>query len=761
MGLLKALIYLIIFCSFSGNAICQNKTDSLIQLLQNSAIEKKAQLSNKIAIRYLKQNPQKAIDYAYKAINYAKESNQLKEEVIGYLNLGSGYLQSKNSVKAFDYFWKALDLCKKNNIKPETGLVYSEIGDAYKNLSEYTKAIEFYNYSIIIFKELKDTSRWARVLHQIAGVYDDLGNYEAGLDYYKKSLELKKKIGDRKGVANSYTNIGIIYKDIGNYANALDYQLKALTIYEDIGNENDVALSYMNIGIIYKNLDDYKKSLSYSTKALEMFKRSGNNKMIARTLNNIGNIYLKLDDYFKAEEYLSKAISSFIGLNDQKMIAKCMNNIGNLKLRVGEKDSALYYYLKAKEIHDEVDDKQGLAIIYQNMGNIYIGKSDLDKALGYVQKSLSIAEEIGIKEIMKDDFLYLNEIYESKGDYKKANYFLKKHETIKDSIYNVEIAKSLSDLQYKFDIEKKNKENEALKKENESRNKIALQFILLTILSVILLILLFSRYIFRRKTFRLISEKNKDLEVINERLTESEKHLKELNATKDKFFSIIAHDLINPFNAFMETTKFLYENYNKISVNEIKELLGDITDSAKNLHTLLENLLQWSRTQTGKIVFNPDNVNIKYIIDNIFYLLKLNAEKKKISLEYSVEENTIVYADPFMLTTIMRNLISNALKFTNEGGKIKVISRENHNYIEIDVTDNGVGISPDYIDKLFRVDIQLSTLGTKQEQGTGLGLVLCKEFVERNGGKINVESEPGKGSTFKFTLPKQKPINFE
>jgi len=760
--IIKLFFLFIIYCFLSHLAYCQYNTDSLFQLLQNSRIEKKAQLSNKIATLELKQDPKKTIVFALKAIEYAKSTGQKNEEVIAYVNLGEGYFQLKKTDKAFEYYWFALDLSKKYNLKSEIGLVFSEIGNSYKKSGNKNKSIEYYNYSIKVFKEIKDTARWARILHQIAGVYDDIGNYQAALDYYKKSLELKQKINDKKGVANTYNNIGIIYKDMGDYSKALEYHLNAQKIYEETGNANDAALSFMNIGIIYKNLEDYKKSLEYSNNALEAFKQARNNIMYSRTLNNIGNVYVKLNDFFRAEEYFNKALTYFIQLDDRKMLAKCMNNIGNLKLRLGNKDSALYYYLKARAIHQEIDDKQGLAIIYQNMGNIYIGKGELNKALDYVQKSLAIAEELGIKEIIKDNYLYLTEIYEAKGNTKKVIDFLRKHEALKDSIYNVEIAKSLSDLQYKFDIEKKNKENALLKKENESRNKIALQFILLTILSVILLILILSRYIFRRKTFKLISQKNKDLGEINIRLTDSEKHLKELNATKDKFFSIIAHDLINPFNAFMETTKYLYENYNKLSGNEIRELLGDITESAKNLHILLENLLQWSRTQTGKIAFNPDYVNIKYIIDNIYYLMKLNAEKKNIQLSYQVDENIIVFADPFMVTTIMRNLISNALKFTMEGGNISIFAKDKINFVEIEVKDNGIGMNPEMIAQLFKVDVQFTTLGTEQEQGTGLGLVLCKEFVEKNGGKICVESVQGNGSTFKFTLPKAvKEVNNE
>ncbi len=758
MQSIKVSFLLFLFFCFFQSVILGVDTNDLIQSLENSPIEKKANLSNKIAILELKQNPKKTIEFALKAFEYAKATGQKNEEAVALVNLGAGNFQLKKSEKAFEYFWLALDLCKKYNLKPEIGLVLGEIGDSYKKLGDNTKSIEYYTQSIKVFKEIKDTARWARILHQIAGVYDDIGNYQAALDYYKKSLVLKQKIDDKKGIANTYNNIGIIYKDMGDYSKSLEYHLKAQALYDDAGNSEDEALSFMNIGIIYKNLEDYKKSLEYSNKALQSFKKANNVKMYARTMNNIGNVYLKLNDFFRAEEYFDKSLASFRELDDKKMLAKCMNNIGNLKLRTGNKDSALYYYLKAKKIHHEIDDKQGLAIIYQNIGNIYIERKDYAKALEFVKMSQMIAGELGIREIIKDNYLYLSEIFEAKGDTKKALDFLKKHKSLKDSIYNIEIATSLSDLQFKWEIEKKNKENSLLKKENDSRNKIALQFILLTILVVILLILILSRYFFRRKTFKLISQKNKDLEEINVRLTESEKHLRELNVTKDKFFSIIAHDLINPFNAFMETTKYLYENYNKLSGIEIKELLGDITESAKNLHTLLENLLQWSRTQTGKISFNPDCINIKYIIDNIYYLMKLNSEKKNIQINYDINENIKVFADPFMVTTIMRNLISNALKFTKDGGNISIYTKDKIDFVEIEVKDNGVGISPEMITQLFRVDVQFTTLGTEQEQGTGLGLVLCKEFVEKNGGKICVESEQGKGSSFRFTLPKPKSI---
>jgi len=234
--------------------------------------------------------------------------------------------------------------------------------------------------------------------------------------------------------------------------------------------------------------------------------------------------------------------------------------------------------------------------------------------------------------------------------------------------------------------------------------------------------------------------------------------LKRSNETKDKFFSIISHDLKSPFNSLLGFTDLLLQNYDTFDDAERKHIIESLNASSKNTYQLLENLLTWSRSQTGRIEYSPQEIEVKTIIYEIILLSQPAAENKSILLADHTEAVLSVFADKSMLQTILRNLISNAIKFTGNKGSVSVSAKKakQDRFIEIRVSDTGIGIPEDIIDDLFLIDKNRSTPGTEKEQGTGLGLILCKEFVEKQGGQIWIESEVGKGSQFIFTLPEAR-----
>lgn len=236
-------------------------------------------------------------------------------------------------------------------------------------------------------------------------------------------------------------------------------------------------------------------------------------------------------------------------------------------------------------------------------------------------------------------------------------------------------------------------------------------------------------------------------------LLENEIRLRQLNATKDKFFSIIAHDLKSPFNSIIGFTNLLAEQIEEKDYEGIDKYVNIIEHSAQNAMDLLLNLLEWSRTQSGRTEFNPEFVDSVGLINEAVDLLNDAAQQKSINIIKEIPHDAPVFADRYMISTVLRNLISNAIKFTHPGGQILISAREENQELQIAVTDNGVGISNESQNKLFRIEESYSTLGTLNEKGTGLGLILCKEFVEKHKGKIRVESEEGKGSQFLFTIP--------
>ena len=241
-------------------------------------------------------------------------------------------------------------------------------------------------------------------------------------------------------------------------------------------------------------------------------------------------------------------------------------------------------------------------------------------------------------------------------------------------------------------------------------------------------------------------QKDEDLVHLNQQL-------KELNATKDKFFSIIAHDLKSPFNSIIGFSELLTEQIQANDYVGIAQYAEIINKSSQRALDLLVKLLEWSLSQTGKMVFNPEYVEIVSMINEATALLDDAAQQKSITIVKELPHNLPAFADKAMVSTIMRNLISNAIKFTPTGGTIRVNAISENKQVEISISDNGVGMNEETREKLFRIEENISTIGTANEKGSGLGLILCKEFVEKHGGKIWVISKPGKGSSFHFTLP--------
>lgn len=242
--------------------------------------------------------------------------------------------------------------------------------------------------------------------------------------------------------------------------------------------------------------------------------------------------------------------------------------------------------------------------------------------------------------------------------------------------------------------------------------------------------------------------------ISEESLKASEAKLKEINVTKDKFFSIIAHDLKNPFNGILGFSNILKEEAHEMDVPTIQEYADMINRASLQVFRLLDNLLSWARIQQDQMPYNPTTWVLKEVVAEVIALLLENANSKKITITNLIPDELTVTADGDMLKTIIRNLLSNAIKFTSANGKVEFNATEDGVMVEVSVKDNGRGMNKENQSKLFKIDASYSTRGTDQEEGTGLGLILCKEFVEKHGGNISVESELDRGSVFKFTLPK-------
>jgi signal transduction histidine kinase/ligand-binding sensor domain-containing protein len=278
-------------------------------------------------------------------------------------------------------------------------------------------------------------------------------------------------------------------------------------------------------------------------------------------------------------------------------------------------------------------------------------------------------------------------------------------------------------------------------------------FILMEIIVSTAIIVMIYVYLLKSRTNRLLKSQNQQIIQANEALRKSEKNLMELNATKDKFFSIISHDLKNPFSSLLSISELMVESFEETEREDHKAGFKKINQSVKHLLDLLENLLTWSRSQRGRIKYDPVRFNLSSLVQENINLHRLLAEKKGIMLLSSEQNEVYAYGDRDMINSVIRNLVTNAVKFTDRDKKVEIQLKPGEKEIEVCIVDEGIGIPSEQLEKLFRIDEKFKSTGTAGEKGTGLGLIICKEFVEKNGGEITVQSAPGKGSVFSFTVP--------
>jgi signal transduction histidine kinase len=643
-----------------------------------------------------------------------KEKLEILTEIIAYY-------ENSSPEKTIEYSDILLETATELNEIKYIAIAYSKKGKANFYLGELVNAHDFWNLALEKFTQIENKEGEAEILNSIGSYYYKIDEYDIALEKYFLSLKLREELSDSIGMAYCLNNIGNVFFSQEQSDKALEYYEKALTIAENTTDNKIISILLNNLGIEYANIDSIEKALEYHFRSLEIKEKMNNRIGMGITLGSIGSIY-KSDSLF---------------------------------------DEALIYYHKAIDIFEEVSSKYYKALMLNYIAGVYTATDNYDLSIDYLQNSLGLAIETESLSLIADNYKELSSLYEFKNNYIEALKFHQLYHQIYDSIYSVESDERIKDMQVKYETEKKEKENEILLQEQkikeiqiQKKNNFIYSLIGLTIFILILTLVIFNRNRIKQKLNNLLEDKNLQLNFTNEKLQKSEQNLKELVETKDKFFSIIAHDLRSPLSSLSLVSEMLDDNLEILSKEKLSHYIGSISKATGSLLNLVENLLNWASTQTGQITFNPEKVDISAIVKQNITLLKINTEKKNIKIESKIKDETFVFADINLVTAILRNLIANAIKFTNENGEIYIDANEKNDFLEISVTDTGIGINQDDINKLFKIEIDTRNIGNSSEKGTGLGLILCKEFVEKNGGEIKVISELGKGSSFIFTLKK-------
>ena len=603
-------------------------------------------------------------------------------------------------------------------------------------------------------------------------------NIDSSVFFGKQALELSKKISYKKGIAESYRSIGRTNTISGHYKESLDCFYKALKINEALNDSLSIGKNYSSIGIVHYYQGDIEKALEFCEKTVEIYKTNDYTKGLARVYNNIGLFYSDLDKLDTAEIYFSKTIEIAKKIHDLKVETSALGNIARNLMIKNDYQKAIEIFLKIPGKARKINDKTILAITYANIAVAYLNLAEkkinknayFDSSLKYNAIALKNAEQLNSNSLKAYAYNGLTGTYKAMHDYKNAFKSLEKYQIINDSIFNQKKTEAIANVEAKYENEKKQLVIENLQKEKQTdlkliqkKNTIILIVIIGFLIVLVLSLFLYKLYRAKKQSLKLLDEKNKDILIHKEeiaaqrdKISEIAFELKKTNRTKNKLFSIIAHDLKNPFQGIIGFSEMIKEDAEKQNLNKIKKFAEYIFNVSNQTYKLLDNLLNFTRSQIGLIKYNPEIINIKELVEEGIVLVQSTAEVKGVKLIDETNQKHTAYADESMISTVIRNLISNAVKFTSEGGYVKVQTENSNEKVVIKIIDCGVGIKEDDISKLFKADLNFTTFGTENEKGTGLGLVVCKDFTVKNGGTITVESEVGKGSTFTVTLPANK-----
>lgn len=690
---LKKLILFsfLLVCSFSAFAQTTKVDELLGQLNKANTDSAQIAIMRKLSAAYSAVDPVKKYYYANQYRILAEKNNIDSSIANAYLDMGISHGIRSNPDSALYFFKLGFKKAKESNYTNGIARSYANIGFAYDRLERKKEAVKNYEQSLKIYRKLNYKKGISQNTINLGSIYFDLGEYKTAHNYFLQVLEdVKENPKDEIGLGNALFSLGNSNRELGKLKQAMAYYKQSLAIREKIGDISGIALSYWGIGKVYYSEKNYKKAEQHFLLALKKNESIKNPYQETVVLLSLGHNYLDLKNYKKAEK----------------------------------------------------------------TGQLALDKSYESKSKGLTSLALELLVEISTAQNKFEEALKL-----------QTNYI-----EVKDSLNQNKVKEGV----IINDLHRINSDNKNLERSNKqiiaknSDYAIAIGIITFLLIVVVVLLLLYYKRNAEKKASNSqlqkqkqeIAEVNEELSSLNEEILKQMNivssqnfELEKLNAVKNKFFSIVSHDLRGPLN----NLKMLFELYHKgeLNKNELNDLLVKLGDTIYSTAGFLDNLLEWAKSQLEGININPDNFKLLTIVEENLNLLDSQVKAKNIKIENKIANDIDVYADPNMINIVIRNIFSNAVKFCKADDLISFHAKIIGNEILLSISDTGIGMDNETKNNLFTLSHQTS-MGTSGEKGYQIGLILCKDMIVQNGGKIDVESKLGQGTTFLINLPLAK-----
>lgn len=702
----------------------------------------------------------KAIRLCLEAIEIAKREKSKEALAYARYQLAENYYFEKGEPeKAIELILESLEDVDETVTIKTLGNTHKTIGHVYGQIGEYEKGLKHLGIALEYFKQLTENPpvhpkigrrsaldlgaemHTANTLNYIGDLHVMQGDIAGALEVKLEALGLMEKLNNKDMTAWMYSQTGKLYAEIGNLNQAVSDFQKSRLLFEELGFDKDIHRVNETMIPTLVRMNEYELAEQLTEDNIRYYTKTKDTLYLASTYVHASGIFLMLKEHVdlkKSKRYLDAASQLVSRISDPKIESLFARMQGMYEKRSGDLNKAHQFLNDALHISSESNKLFNARVTFDIADN-YLLRGQYDSARRYAQKALGMAHDLKDRDLSMDSYKLLSDIGVASGDMQEAYDNHVTYFNLYDSLFTTSATAKLKEEQVRQGIFSYQRDKE-LAEENarllESRNNL---FLIVGAFLLIIIGLMVYLYFSLRKV------KGK-IQTQNEQLTQ-------LNQTKDKFFGIIAHDLRSPLIGLQGVGDQVDYFLKKGNTDRLEQLSRGISDTTKKLNELLDNLLNWALLQNGMIPYNPQKVDMKATVESVIDLLTPLADVKGVLLKNSIKAKAFVYADEKAVHTILRNLISNALKFTESNGAIEVDIQDLEDHASILINDTGTGISAEMIPKIFDLEKE-SKQGTMGEKGTGLGLVLCKELVELNHGSIHVESKEGEGSTFSFNLPK-------
>lgn len=565
------------------------------------------------------------------------------------------------------------------------------------------------------------------------------------LAHANKALELSTMTNNLIGTAYAYRNLSSIYSYNESYFISMEYLQRALDIFTLKSDSIGIANCYISLGHTYRRLQNREQEIDYHLKSYRIFKRLNDKERIGVTAHNLGESYLNVGDLANSKQLTLYAIKINDSLNNRPVLSSCYKVMGIIELTERNFSQAESYFKKVLDISTQLGENSQKVATVESMiqlGNVYKLLGDSDNQFKFLIAASDFSSKNNLPGYLQQAYQELILFASENDDGEAVRKYMYSYRTISDSLNKRQLRDRYSLTNSIVQVHELSKSKTELEKVNllqsqkiESRN---ILIVVIAISAIILLWLLFkfSRLNDKLKKQNLIIEQQKnDLEV--------------LNHTKDKFFSIVAHDLKSPLNSLKSFSSLLINHFDNLSKDEILSMSKQLHESVDNTIKMANNLITWAQIQMEDFQYNEEIIKVKDIASSICDVYQDIAIKKGINVSCSVDDSLTIMGDRNQIEFVIRNLVNNAIKFTHKDGNVSLTAKSlPDGDVQISVSDSGVGISEEFKRKLFSIGKKQSTNGTAGEKGTGLGLMLSYEFVKLNGGQIDIESSLGNGTTF-------------